>query len=184
MQIIFHEKLERATLVYEKIFKDIYRQYFIKLYRFAVSLTKSREASEEIVHDVLVNLWKKRHLIGEIENLNTYLYVSVKNLSINYLRNEGKRMYVDINTLYNEKSYIAVDPESLLISREQVEYLNNQINHLPLKCRIIFRLVKEDGLKYREVASLLNISVKTVENQLVIALKKIAGTLKTNKVDQ
>jgi len=93
------------------------------------------------------------------------------------LRNAGNRMYVDVDTLYNEKGYISIDPESLLISKEQVNNLNAHINNLPLKCRIIFRLVKEDGLKYREVASLLNISVKTVENQLIIALKKIASEI-------
>jgi RNA polymerase sigma-70 factor (ECF subfamily) len=177
MQIILHKKIERATLADEKVFKDIYRKYFVKLYRFALSLTNCKEASEEIVHDVLLNLWKKRNLVTEIENVKTYLYVSVKNLSLNHLRNAGNRVYVDVDSLYNEKGYISIDPESLLISKEQVKNLNEQINKLPLKCRIIFRLIKEDGLKYREVASLLNISVKTVENQLIIALKKIASAI-------
>jgi RNA polymerase sigma-70 factor (family 1) len=178
MQIVLQERFERATLVDEQVFTDMYRQYFVKLFRFALSVTHCKEASEEIVHDVLINLWKKRNVVNEIENLNTYLYVSVKNLSLNYLRSEGKHIYVDAEMLCNEKSYISIDPESVLISKERINNLNLLINNLPVKCRIVFRLIKEDGLKYKEAAALLNISVKTVENQLAIALKKIAFALK------
>lgn len=178
MQIVLQEKFELTTLVDEQVFTDMYRQYFVKLYRFAISITHCREASEEIVHDVLINLWKKRNMINEIKNLNTYLYVSVKNLSLNYLRNEGKHIYVDAEMLYNEKSYISIDPESVFIDKEGLNNLNLLINNLPVKCRMVFRLIKEDGLKYKEAAALLNISVKTVENQLAIALKKIALSLK------
>ena len=184
MQIAFHEKFERTTLVDKQVFEDLYRQYFVKLYRFANSLTHCREASEEIVHDVLINLWKKRHIYNEIENLNTYLYVSVKNLSLNYIRSQSKQTYVDAETLNNDNTYISVDPESVLISKEEVDNLNILINNLPVNCRMIFKLVKEDGLKYKEAASLLNISVKTVENQLAIALKKISTAFDKSKKKQ
>ena len=180
MQIVLQEKFERTTLVDEQVFTDMYRQYFVKLYRFAISVTHCKEASEEIVHDVLINLWKKRNVVNEIENLSTYLYVSVKNLSLNYLRTQGKHVYVDADMLCNEKNYISIDPESVLISKERLNNLNLLINNLPVKCRMVFRLIKEDGLKYKEAAELLNISVKTVENQLAIALKKIAAALKQN----
>ena len=178
MQVVLQESFERTTLVDEQVFTDMYRQYFVKLFRFAISLTHCKEASEEIVHDVLINLWKKRNVVNEIENLNTYLFVSVKNLSLNYLRNQGKHTYVDAEMLCNEKSYISIDPESVLIGKERINNLNLLINNLPVKCRMVFRLIKEDGLKYKEAAALLNISVKTVENQLAIALKKIALALK------
>jgi RNA polymerase sigma factor (sigma-70 family) len=113
--------------------------------------------------------------------LNTYLYVSIKNLSLNYIRNEAKHRHLDIDSLYNECSYISIDPESLLITKEQASDLNALINKLPVRCKMIFKLVKIDGLRYKEVATLLNISVKTVENQLIIAIKKIAETLRPAK---
>lgn len=178
MQVILHEKFERATLQDEHVFKELYRQYFVKLYRFSFSLVHCRESAEEIVHDVLINLWKKRNSFAEIENLNIYLYVSVKNLSLNYLRSQGNRVYVDAETLYDEAAYCSVDPESVLISKEGVEALNTSINKLPVKCKLIFKLIKEDGMKYKDVAALLNISVKTVENQLIIALKKISSAIR------
>ncbi|MFD2873114.1 RNA polymerase sigma-70 factor [Mucilaginibacter ximonensis] len=178
MQIILHEELNHAALQDEQVFKELYREYFVKLYRFAVSLVHCREAAEEIVHDVLINLWKKRSAFHEIENLNTYLFVSVKNLSLNYLRSQRNRVYVDEEVLYDKAAYCSVDPESVLISKEKVEALDGLINNLPVKCKLIFKLIKEDGMKYKEVAALLNISVKTVENQLIIALKKISAAIK------
>ena len=178
MQVLLHEKFDRAILKDEQVFKDLYRQYFVKLYRFAISLVHCNEAAEEIVHDVLVNLWKRRNTFDEITNLNTYLYVSVKNLALNYLREQDKYKQVDIETLYNESSYISIDPESLLINKEQAEHLNTLINNLPVRCKLVFKLIKVDGLRYKEAAALLNISSKTVENQLAIAFKKIAEILK------
>lgn len=178
MQVVLRENFDRAVLKDEQVFKDLYRQYFVKLYRFATSLVHCNEAAEEIVHDVLVNLWKRRNTFDEITNLNTYLYVSVKNLSLNYLRDQYKPKQIDIETLYNKSSHISIDPESLFIDKEQAEHLNTLINNLPLRCKLIFKLIKVDGLKYKEAAALLNISSKTVENQLAIAFKKIAGILK------
>ncbi|MCR8559575.1 RNA polymerase sigma-70 factor [Mucilaginibacter sp. BJC16-A38] len=178
MQVILNEKFERSVLKDELVFKNVYRQYFVKLYRFSFSLVHCRESAEEIVHDVLINLWKKRNDFTGIENLNTYLYVSVKNLSLNYLRDQAKHNHVDIETIYDECNFISIDPESLLITKERAENLNALINNLPVRCKMIFNLIKIDGLKYKEVASLLNISAKTVENQLSIAIKKIAEAVK------
>lgn len=178
MQVILNEKFERAMLKDELVFKDVYRQYFVKLYRFSFSLVHCKESAEEIVHDVLINLWKKRNDFTGIENLNTYLYVSVKNLSLNYLRDQAKHSHIDIESIYEENNLISIDPESLLITKEQAENLNALINTLPARCKMIFTLIKIDGLKYKEVAALLNISTKTVENQLAIAVKKIAETVK------
>jgi len=178
MQVILNDKFERSVLKDEVVFKDVYRQYFIKLYRFAFSLVHCKESAEEIVHDVLINLWKKRNDFTEIENLNTYLYVSVKNLSLNHLRDQAKHSHLDIDMVYNESSHISIDPESLMITKEQANNLNASINNLPVRCKIIFNLIKMDGLKYKEVALLLNISAKTVENQLAIALKKIAEAIR------
>jgi RNA polymerase sigma-70 factor (family 1) len=181
MQITINEKFDWATLNNEQVFKDLYKRYFAQLYLFAVSLVHCNETAEEIVHDVLVNLWRKRNSFSQIENLNTYLYVSVRNLCLNSIRDEGKYRHVDIETLYDEQSHCTVDPESVLISKERLKNLNQVIDQLPIRCKMVFRLVKEDGLKYRQVASVLHISVKTVENQMAIAVKKIAAVYKQTK---
>jgi len=177
MQLILGENIQLEFFKDESVFREVYRQSFVKLYRFAFSFLHSKEAAEEIVHDVLINLWKKRNDFTDIQNLDTYLYVSVKNLSLNYLRNEAKHAHKDIDEMYDEMAFISINPESICIAKESADRLNKSINNLPVKCRLIFKLIKLDGLKYKEVAILLNISVKTVENQLANALKKIAFTI-------
>jgi RNA polymerase sigma-70 factor (family 1) len=181
MQVVLQEKLGQIIQKDEQAFKELYRKFFVQLYRFSVSITHCNEAAEEIVDDVLINLWKKHETFNRIENLNVYLYVSVKNLSLNYLRDQGKHRHVDLETLYDQGNYITIDPESLFIDKERAEQLNMYINNLPARCKLIFRLVKEDGLKYKEVAALLNVSVKTIENQVAIAFKKIAAAIRCSE---
>ncbi|HTI11647.1 MAG TPA: RNA polymerase sigma-70 factor [Puia sp.] len=162
----------------EHAFEDLYRHYFVRLYRFCFSIIHLKEPAEEIIHDVFMNLWKKRLTLGEIDNLDVYLYVAVKNLSLNYLRDNHFPPTVDIEQSCNNYIQFHADPEALLVSAEVVRAVLAAIDQLPPRCKLIFKLIKEDGLKYKEVAELLGLSVKTVEAQLAIALKKIAAVLK------
>ncbi len=161
----------------EQAFEELYRQYFVRLFRFCFSIVHLKEAAEEIVNDVFLNLWKRRTTLDGIRNLEVYLYIATKNLSLNYLRDNHFLHIEDISEQVSQHIRIEGDPESLLVSAETVRHLKEVINQLPPKCMLIFKLVKEDGLKYRDVALLLDISVKTVEAQLAIAMKKIALAL-------
>src|SRR5712664_463899 len=80
----------------EQAFEKFYRQYFVRLYRFCFSILHRKEPAEEIVHDVFMNCWKKREELSSIRNLEVYLYVSVKNHSLNHLRNDHFLNTVDI----------------------------------------------------------------------------------------
>lgn len=162
----------------EHAFEDLYRHYFVRLYRFCFSIIHIKEPAEEIIHDVFMSLWKKRLMLHEIDNLDVYLYVSVKNLSLNYLRDNHFSHTVDIEQACNNYIQFHADPEALLVSAEMIKAVLAAIEQLPPRCKLIFKLVKEDGLKYKEVSRLLGLSVKTVEAQLAIALKKIASALK------
>jgi RNA polymerase sigma factor (sigma-70 family) len=79
---------------------------------------------------------------------------------------------------------IPVNPENTLISAENIRIIQAIINDLPPRCKLIFRLIKEDGLKYREAADLLNVSVKTIETQMSLALSKIGTALQTRLPSQ
>lgn len=157
----------------EHAFEECYRQYFVRLYRFCFSIVHLKEPAEEIVHDVFMNIWKKRMEVSSIRNLEVYLYISVKNLSLNYLRDNHAHRTVDIAERSHEYIQFNIDPETLFVRSETVKKLNAVIAALPPRCKLIFKLVKEDGLKYKDVALLLEISIKTVETQLSIAIKKI-----------
>lgn len=160
----------------EAAYKELFLVFFKSLSQFACSFVRSHEVAEEIVSDVFIKIWKKRSGLPRINNLKLYLFVSTKNLSLNYLKSQNKTIspaehyQVQIQSIY-------FDPEQLMITAEMMGRVQKAIRQLPHRCQLIFKLVKEDGLKYREVAALLNLSVKTVENQMATATKKLAQAI-------
>jgi RNA polymerase sigma-70 factor (ECF subfamily) len=158
-------------------YKELYTAFFSRLYRFAYSLVKSREAAEEIVSDVFVKVWQIRDELTGINNLQVYLYTVTKNFSLNYIAKYHKAPVVSLDEVDVEAFVARNNPEDILISMDVCDRINEAIRSLPSQCRLIFHLVKEDGLQYKEVAAVLNISVFTVRNQVAIATKKIAGAI-------
>lgn len=162
----------------ELAFEEMYRQYFIRLFRFCHAIVHQKGPAEEIVHDVFLKIWKRRDRLSEIDNLGVYLYISAKNHCLNHLRKDRHLQVIDIDGLCDEALQFQPDPESLLIRAETMKRVVAAIGQLPPKCKLIFKLVKEDGLKYKDVAQLLDLSVKTVEAQLAIAIRKIGQALR------
>jgi RNA polymerase sigma-70 factor (ECF subfamily) len=158
-------------------YKELFTSLYSSLFVFAKSLVKSKEAAEEVVSDVFINIWERRRDLEKIENLRVYLYVSTRNASLNYISRHKRTATNPIDEFQSEFTSIYFDPEQLMITADMLALIKRSIDQLPPKCKIIFKLVKEDGLKYREVAEILNISIKTVENQLAIALQKIGNTI-------
>jgi len=158
-------------------YKELFTSLYSPLFLFAKSIVKSREAAEEIVSDVFIRIWERRRDLEKIDNLKVYLYVSTRNTALNYISRHKRNVTNPIDEFQAEFTSIYFDPEQLLITADMLALIKRSIEQLPPKCKIIFRLIKEDGLKYREVAEILNISIKTVENQLAIALQKIGNTI-------
>jgi RNA polymerase sigma-70 factor (family 1) len=162
----------------EAAFEALYRLYFVRLFRFCYSIVHQKESAEEIVNDVFLKLWQRRHHKPPIANPRLYLYVSVKNRSLNYLRDNAAAHTIEISERCDQYIRFDINPETILLDAEGLQRIQAAINQLPPRCRLIFSLIKEDGLKYKEVSRLLELSVKTVEAQLAIALRKIAAALK------
>jgi RNA polymerase sigma-70 factor (family 1) len=158
-------------------FKEFYQLKFFKLYQFAYSFVHSKEASEEIVNDVFLGIWQKKDTLHTINNIQVYLYVSVKNASLNYLRKNNLSIPICIDDLSVDHFPLVPGPQLLLSQKELQQQIREAIEQLPSRCRLIFKLVKEDGLSYKQVAAILEISVKTVDSQLCLALKKLAAIL-------
>src|ERR1700754_1501427 len=161
----------------QKAYKELFTTLYSSLFLFAKSMVKSKEAAEEIVSDVFIRIWERRRDLEKIDNLKVYLYVSTRNTAINYINHRKRSITNPLEEFQTEFTSIYFDPEQLLITADMLALIKKSIDQLPPKCKIIFKLVKEDGLKYREVAEILNISVKTVENQVAIALQKIGNTV-------
>jgi RNA polymerase sigma-70 factor (ECF subfamily) len=160
-----------------KAYKALYDLLATSLHRFSFSIVKSKEVAEEIVSDVFIKIWQIRDRLPEIDNLKVYLYTITKNFSLNYIQRNYKNSSISMDALDVEPVIAYGNPEELCISAEIIGKLRQAIRQLPPQCRLIFQLVKEDGLKYKEAAEVLNISVFTVRNQLAIAIHKLAEAL-------
>jgi len=157
--------------------QSAYKQLFLMLHsrlkQFSFSILKSKEEAEELVSDIFIRIWEKRDMLTSIESPLLYFYVTAKNLALNRLNKQKKQQQLKIEEWLPQLSSIYFDPEQLMITEEMVRQIRQAVNDLPPRCRLIFKLVKEDGLKYREVAELLDLSVKTIEAQMAIALRRL-----------
>jgi len=173
------------TQLGEKIANDdqlAYRQLFIQFYsklsRFVMGFTKNKELTDEIVSDVFINIWRRKKNMEEIKNLKLYLYVSAKNITFNYLKKLHRENLTDLDSVEIEPEDPFADPGAAMITREMNLKLKTAINALPPRCKLIYTLIKEDNLTYKQTAQLLGISESTVDNQICIALKKISGAIR------
>ena len=163
-------------------FTQLYVHFGKKLIQFALSLVRSREIAEELVEDVFVKLWANRKNIVDIENLTVYLYVAVKNRSLNALAHKAKELLAaPFDYLDTMLDGFVTDPYDIMITSEMMASMQLAIDELPPRCKMIFKLVREDGLKYKEVADILNISINTIDAQMAIAVKKICTSLQVKR---
>jgi RNA polymerase sigma-70 factor (family 1) len=157
----------------QKAFKELYCLFFAKLFNFAISYVHKKEIAEELVNDVMVKVWNKRQVITEIQHLETYLFVAIRNHSLNYLSSYSS-YHVAIDREGNQAKVIQLnDPEKELEWKEISFQLDKTIAQLPGQCRTVFKLIREEGLRYKQVAEILNISPRTVETQLFRAMRKL-----------
>jgi RNA polymerase sigma-70 factor (ECF subfamily) len=157
----------------QQAYKELFTSLYSYLFHFARSLVKTKEPAEEIISDVFIKVWEKRKDLEKIDNLKLYLYVSTRNFAYNYLDKQKRSATNPLDEMQADLTSLYFDPEQLLITADMLARIQKAIDQLPPKCKMIFKLAKEDGLKYKEVAEILNISTKTVENQLAIAVQKI-----------
>ena len=138
-----------------RAYKELFFSFYKELSRFAYSILKSREDAEDVVSECFIHFWQKKEALTEIENPKLYFYVSVKNRSINKISARKRQ-----SSAFNEEYLVHFkspffNPGELLLSHESVAKIMEAINELPPKCKLIFRLIREDGLKYADVAALL-----------------------------
>ncbi len=168
----------------EAAFTQLYLHFAGRLNQFAFSLVRSHEIAEELVEDVFVKLWANRRQAAEISNLTVYLYVAVKNTALNALSRKARELVsAPFDHLNIAVEGFAADPYELMITAEMMHKMQAAIDALPPRCKMIFKLIREDGLRYKEVAEILNISVNTIDAQMAIAVRKICQSLQIDKPD-
>lgn len=163
----------------ERSFRLFVESYSDDLLYYACYLVSSREEAEEIVSDVFLDVWKRRSHLSEIQDMKAWLLTLVHNRSISCLR---QRARVPDSVLLEEVGANALPsdlqtPDEHLISREEIARINRVINQFPPRCRQVFVLAKIEKLPYKEIARMLGISVKTIDNHVASALRQIRAVL-------
>ncbi|WP_300598080.1 RNA polymerase sigma-70 factor [Niabella sp.] len=159
----------------ENAFNELMRYYYPGLLSFANSILSDRSLAEEVIQDIFVQVWENKKTLPAINNLSNYLYRAVKYSCFAEL---AKKKRVHYGELGESLVMAYTKPDSRILSEESLKHIAEAIGKLPPRCQLIFRLIKDEGLKYSEVASILDISVKTVEAQMTIALKALTLSLK------
>ena len=155
-------------------FNRLFDTFYTSLCLFAVKYLGDLDVSRSLVQQLFVDLWVKREKMDTVWSVKSFLYTSVRNRCIDHLRRQKKT--IELTSAVEEMSQIPF--RDLIEEAELDDLINKSVNHLPEKCREIFILCKYEGLTYSDVAQRLNLSVKTVEMQMGIALKKLRKGLK------
>lgn len=166
-------------------FEQIYLSYFSKMKRFAQEYVLSDEDAENIVQDVFLDLWEKKELLPLPLNILAYLFTSIKNKCIDFLRHKilqkgiVSKMQEEYKLTLQLKYYSLEELDEAFFEKDDVECaISKAINSLPERCREIFLKSKIEGKKQKEIAEEMNVSINTVETQMGIAYKKLRSELK------
>ncbi|WP_252940007.1 RNA polymerase sigma-70 factor [Roseivirga pacifica] len=154
----------------EQAFSQLFQMYYDDACRYIIRIIRDQDTAEEIAQATFVNLWEKRDLIKADVSFKSYLFRSVYNTALNYLKHQKvvatyvsrKQENIDVA----KKSYVSHQPDFELQKR-----IDDALESLPPQCQRVFRLSREDGMKYHEIADELGISKKTVEVHMGKALR-------------
>jgi len=165
----------------EKSFEALFKLFYKPLCRFAERYVHSRSIAEEVVSDVFVKIWNNREKLAEVQHMETYLYVAVKNQSLTRISHLSEHFITPFDEDFTLERFMdSADPAQTLELQELQTSIDLAVEGLPHQCRMVFKLIKEDGFKYKEVAEVLNLSVRTVEAHLATALKKLSASLRAH----
>ena len=160
----------------KEAFNLLFYMYADKLFKFSLTFFNDEAEAEEIVQEVFLKIWIKRHAIKDPFSFNAYIYTIAKNMIFNNLKkNVYKRKYESYQ--YNTKQRHENSTENEVIYEETKQRIEVALNKLPKKRKEIFLMSRRDGLKNREIAEKLDISIKTVESHMSLTLKYMRDIL-------
>ena len=158
-------------------FEMIFKTYYQPLCNYAYSFVHDRDEAEEIVQATFLSVWEKRDNLTIHTGVKPYLYAMVRNAALNVLKHEKiKQQHATVELAVAERSVESVT--RTVMASELEDRIYKALNKLPEQCRLVFKLSRFEELKYAEIAEQLNISIKTVENQMGKALKIMREQLK------
>lgn len=182
MDMAFNKEALFRKLLFKndkEAFSIFFDHFYPKMIRLALIYLPSYQNAEDVVSDVLVKLLKQKTELGKVENFEAYLYAAIKNEALNLIKSKRLR---HTHTSYEDQSDFLTsdftDPYEIYVANELSELIFKTVEKLPPKRKLVYKFIKDDGLKYKEVAELLEISERTVEVHLKLAVKEIRTVIK------
>ena len=164
----------------DRAFEELFHRYYAVLCQRVRGMIDCPHRTEEIVSDVFIKMWNNRRKLSISSSLKAYLFTAVRNQAIDFLRKQARNRTID-GEIRSAVPSTYSSPEEAVIFEEVSDAVEAAIEALPPQGRHIFRLSRDEGLKYREIASLLNISIKTVETHmrrsLIFLRKELRGQM-------
>ncbi|AWW32710.1 RNA polymerase sigma-70 factor [Echinicola strongylocentroti] len=158
-------------------FQHLFNKYYKHLVAFLMTYNHDKMQAEDIAQQAFIKLWEEKHRLDEDCSPKNYLFTIAYYHYIDTVKKESRR-----NKLLFELWQQSLDdqaPENSKVEEERLQLLRTVIDSLPSKCKTIFQMNKVQGVKYKDIATTLGISVKTVESQMRIAFRKIRDTINT-----
>jgi RNA polymerase sigma-70 factor (ECF subfamily) len=166
--------LRRIKQNEQQALEELFKKYHDRLCEFAFQYVRSFDLTEEVVSDVFLKIWMKREVLTVRGNFKAYLYTAVRNQAIDCIRKE-EGLLESLESLPNETACSDYRPDEELIFKEFKNHIEGLINTLPPRRRIIFKMSRLEDFTYREIANILSISVHTVQNQMVQAVRQLSA---------
>lgn len=167
--------LEELAQGNQGAFQKIFERYYAKILCFISGIIKSDDEAEDLCQEVFVKIWINRANFVDVRNLGVYLYVLSRNLTYNYLESkQTSQSRMEERPFDEEDSHSPLDD---LVAKDMQLLIDMVVEGMPSQRKIIYKLSREEGLSNAEIAERLQISKKTVENHLTLALRELRNAL-------
>ncbi|MDR1557266.1 MAG: sigma-70 family RNA polymerase sigma factor [Tannerellaceae bacterium] len=159
-------------------FRVFYDIAYPVVYRFTHYFLLQPEDCEEIISEVFYIIWKRKNTLLGIKDIKAWLYIVCRNEAYHYLKQKEQYANISIDNMPVELQIDTGSIEEKIIENEMLHVYNDAVAELPERCKLIFLMVREEKLRYKEIAEILSITEGTIEQQMNIAIRKIVEIVK------
>jgi len=158
-------------------FEKMYKRYFKKCYSIALYFVQSTSSVEDVLSDVFLTLWNKRENLKDVKDWDSYLFITVKNHSLTFLEKNRQDNLSSIEQITIEIPGNDLTPEEKLLKKDMEESMQQAIQQLPEKTKIVYCMAKEEHMSYKQISEALDISERTVNTHMTTAIRRLTESL-------